>query len=105
MGRFDCEMKRNMSAGGAMSSGEVGERAVVIGGYRMGGLVPCDTSSNEFSMAPLRLALSYCPQSIYSGGYDQFTGMLSNGEIWSGARRQWSAMFAIHSLGDFCTVG
>ena len=105
MGRFDCEMKRNMSAGGAMSSGEIGERAVVVGGYRMGGLVPCDTSSNEFSMAPLRLALSYCPQSIYSGGYDQFTGMLSNGEIWSGARRQWLAMFAIHSLGDFCTVG
>jgi hypothetical protein len=68
-------MKRNMSAGSAMFSGEIGERAVVVGGYRMGGLVPCDTPSKyEFFMAPLRLALSYCPQSIYSSGYDQFTG-------------------------------
>ena len=79
MGRSDAEMKRNMSAGGAMLSGEIGERAVVVGGYRMGGHVPCDTSSNDFFIAPLRVALSYCPRSIYSGGYDQFTGICSTG--------------------------
>ena len=88
MGRSDAEMKRNMSAGGAMLSGEIGERAVVVGGYRMGGHVPCDTSSNDFFIAPLRVALSYCPRSIYSGGYDQFTGICSTGEIWSGATIQ-----------------